>query len=128
MRKKTFLILFIFLNLATSTVIAHDAKLQNFPIGKVKAAVRSFSSCVRSERAVFDNDHKICGVEAESRTELRSYLVCPSLKGYVFSRRLEVDAQRGRFLYSCAGHPDVVIAITFDSDQLMVTGIGELLP
>lgn len=119
-------VLFLFLNAAIPSAIAHDIKTQTFSIGEVKAAVRSFASCVRGESTVFDSDNKICGVEAENRTELRGYLACPTQKSYIFSRRLEFDGQRGRFLFSCAGHSDIVIVISVDSGRHVVTAIGEL--
>jgi hypothetical protein len=128
MRKNIIFCLCVLLNSPIPSVAASGEEVQNFSIEKVKDAVRNFSSCVKSERAVFDADYKICGVVAENRTELRGYLVCPVLKGYIFARRLQVDAQRGIFLYRCAGHPDVVVEMTFDSGKLMVAGIGELLP
>jgi len=116
------------IELADRRVAAHDLNMNGFSVEHVVAAVRSFSLCVRSERAVFDADRKICGVETESRAELRDYLVCLAQNDYMFSRRLEVVARRGRFLYLCAGRPDVVIAITFDKGQSLVAAIGELLP
>jgi hypothetical protein len=119
-------VLFLLLGAAAPFAVAHDIKTQAFSVGEVKAAVRRFASCVRSGSAVFDSDRKICGVEAETRTELRGYLACPSQKGYMFSRRLESDGQRGRFLFSCAGHSDVVTVISVDSGSPVVTAIGEL--
>jgi hypothetical protein len=121
-------VLFLLLSAEILFAVAHDIETRAFSVGEVQAAVRSFASCVRGESAVFDSDRKICGVEAENRTELRGYLACPGQQGYIFSRRLEFDGQRGRFLFSCAGHSDVVTVISLDSGRPVVTAIGELSP
>lgn len=108
MKKKTgliFILSLLFFNADFS--FAGDLKFKKFATNNISGAVKRFDACVRGEQAGFDADHQICGGVAENTAELHGYLVCPRLKRYIFSKRLEVDAKRGRFRYSCNGRPDV---------------------
>jgi hypothetical protein len=94
---------------------------------RAEVAIQAFVACITSPDLVWiSEEHKICGVYAESRAELLSYLSCP------LSKKLKYDfivPGSGKSLfYRCDKQDGVVITIQGNEKGEYVSGIGLLLP
>ena len=121
-------VLSVFLLTSTMDGQAELPRVAYPSVEQVQSAIKTFRQCVEDKQSlVIWNDHEICGVTAENRTELRDYLPCLARRNFVYSRALESYPLGGRFEYRCSDQLSVVVKVELKGQQYAVTAIGYLV-